>query len=62
MCFEQVGGVGKDEVKLDPMGSPGMTVEEILSDYEDLEREDLLAAFAYAARLSRTRRLQPIGP
>ena len=30
--------------------SSGMTCEAILSDYEDLERDDLLAALAYAAR------------
>lgn len=28
--------------------SSGMTIEEILADYEDLEREDLLAALAFA--------------
>ena len=32
--------------------SSGMTPEEILADYEDLERADLLAALAFAARLS----------
>jgi uncharacterized protein (DUF433 family) len=42
--------------------SSGMTVDEILADYEDLERDDLLAALAFAARLVRTRRLQPVGP
>jgi uncharacterized protein (DUF433 family) len=42
--------------------SSGMTFDEILADYEDLEREDLLAALAFAARLSRTKRLQPVGP
>lgn len=42
--------------------SSGMTTDEILADYEDLERDDLLAAFAFAARLARTRRLQPMGP
>jgi uncharacterized protein (DUF433 family) len=42
--------------------SSGMTIDEILGDYEDLEREDLLAALAFAARLARTRRLQPVGP
>ena len=31
--------------------SAGMTVDELLSDYEDLEREDILAVFAFAARL-----------
>lgn len=34
----------------------GMTVEEILGDYEDLEREDILAALAFAARLTHTKR------
>ena len=42
--------------------SSGMTTEEILADYEDLERDDLLAVLAFAARLARTRRLQPVGP
>src|SRR3954453_19027684 len=28
----------------------GMTHDEILADYEDLEREDLLAGLAYASR------------
>ena len=30
--------------------SSGMTIDEILADYEDLERDDLLAVLAYAAR------------
>jgi uncharacterized protein (DUF433 family) len=38
--------------------SSGMTIDEILADYEDLERDDLLAVLSYAARLARTRRLQ----
>jgi uncharacterized protein (DUF433 family) len=42
--------------------SSGMTHDEILADYEDLERDDLLAVLAYAARLVRTRRLQPVNP
>ncbi len=32
--------------------SSGMTTEALLSDYEDLEREDLLAALAYPNRLA----------
>ena len=32
--------------------SAGMSIDEILADYEDLEREDILAALAYAARLT----------
>jgi uncharacterized protein (DUF433 family) len=39
--------------------SSGMTFDEVLGDYEDLEREDLLAVLAFAARLSQTKRLQP---
>jgi len=42
--------------------SAGMTLDEVLADYEDLEREDLLAVLAYAARLARTRRLQSVSP
>jgi uncharacterized protein (DUF433 family) len=42
--------------------SSGMSNDDILADYEDLEREDLLAALAYAARLTRTKRIQPVGP
>lgn len=42
------------ELLLELMSS-GMTHEQILADYEDLEREDLLAVLAYAARLARTR-------
>lgn len=36
----------------------GMTTEEILADYEDLEREDILAALSYATRLTHVKRLQ----
>ncbi len=32
--------------------SAGMTAEEILADYEGLEREDLLAMLSYATRLN----------
>ena len=38
--------------------SAGMTSDEILADYEDLEREDILAVLVFAARLSRVKRLQ----
>lgn len=38
--------------------SSGMTVEEILRDYEDLEHDDILAALAYAARLSRVKSIE----
>jgi uncharacterized protein (DUF433 family) len=41
--------------------SAGMTIEEILSDYEDLERDDVLAALAFAAKLSQVKRMQPTG-
>jgi uncharacterized protein (DUF433 family) len=38
--------------------SAGMTIEEILADYDDLERDDILAVLAFAARLSQVKRLQ----
>lgn len=39
--------------------SSGMSIEDILEDYEDLEREDLLAVLAYAARLTKVKRFEP---
>lgn len=39
--------------------SSDMTLEEILADYEDLEREDILAALAFATRLSQVKRIEP---
>jgi uncharacterized protein (DUF433 family) len=42
--------------------SSGMTTDEILTDSEDLERDDLLAVLAFAARLARTRSLRQVGP
>ena len=41
--------------------SAGMTIDEILADYEDLTREDLLAVLAFATRLSQVKRLEPVG-
>ena len=40
--------------------SSGMSNEEILEDYTDLERDDLLAVFAYATLLVQTKRVQSI--
>jgi uncharacterized protein (DUF433 family) len=40
--------------------SAGMTIEEILDDYEDLEREDILAVLNYATRLSQIKRIEPV--
>ena len=36
----------------------GMTTDEILADYQDLEREDVLAALSYAARLTHVKRME----
>ena len=36
----------------------GMTMEEILEDYKDLEKEDILAVLGYAARLAHVKRLE----
>lgn len=37
----------------------GMSIEEILADSPDLERDDILAALAYAAQLVRANRGEP---
>ncbi|BCW96716.1 MAG: DUF433 domain-containing protein [Fimbriimonadales bacterium] len=36
----------------------GMSADEILRDYPDLEREDLQAAILYAARLTEIKRME----
>ena len=40
--------------------SSGMTSDEILADYEDLERDDILAVLAYATRVTQTKRIEPV--
>ncbi len=39
--------------------SVGVTIDEILKDYADIEREDILAVLTYATHLSRIVRLEP---
>jgi uncharacterized protein (DUF433 family) len=40
--------------------SSGMSRDEILDDYKDLEPEDILAVLEYAAQLSRVKRVEPL--
>ena len=40
--------------------SSGMTTEEILADYEDLEAEDIQAVLLFAARLSKVKSIHKI--
>ncbi|MBI5731308.1 MAG: DUF433 domain-containing protein [Ignavibacteriales bacterium] len=40
--------------------SSGMTIEQILKDYEDLERDDILACLNYAAKLSQVKSINRI--
>jgi uncharacterized protein (DUF433 family) len=40
--------------------SSGMTIDEILADYDDLEREDILAALQFAVRLSQVKSIYKI--
>ena len=47
------------ESMLELMAS-GMTIEELLQDYPDLEREDLLACINYAARLTQVKSIYRI--
>lgn len=39
----------------------GMTIDEILADYADLERDDILAALEFGALASGSRRVEPLG-
>ena len=38
----------------------GMTIDELLKDYPDLERDDLLACIAYASRLVHVKSIHKI--
>lgn len=38
----------------------GMTIQEILKDYEDLEKEDFLACLEFAAKLSQVKNIYRI--
>ena len=38
--------------------SSGMTPEEILADYDDLEHDDILAALSFAARITQVKRIE----
>lgn len=40
--------------------SSGMSTEEILADYDDLEPDDILAVLLYAARLSQVKSIYKI--
>ncbi len=44
---------------LDLMAS-GMSIEDILEDYPDLEKDDLLACLEYASRVARTKTSQKV--
>jgi uncharacterized protein (DUF433 family) len=39
----------------------GMTIDNVLADFPDLDRDDLLAALEYAAVALGTRRVLPLG-
>ncbi|MBD2523466.1 MULTISPECIES: DUF433 domain-containing protein [unclassified Nostoc] len=40
--------------------SSGMTIDEILADYDDLEREDILASLQFAVRLSQVKSIYKV--
>ena len=40
--------------------SSGMSIDEILEDYEDLERDDILAVLAYASKLAEVKAIHKL--
>jgi uncharacterized protein (DUF433 family) len=42
--------------------STGMSADEVLADYEDLEPEDISAALLFATRLVQVKRIQSLAP
>lgn len=47
------------ETILEWLGS-GMSIDEILTDYEDLEKEDIMAALDFASRLVKVKRIEKL--
>ena len=47
------------EIILQLMGS-GMTTDEILEDYEDLEKEDIMAVLMYASKLTEVKSISKL--
>ena len=47
------------EAILQLLGS-GMSIEEILEDYEDLEKDDILAALVYASKLAEVKSIHKL--
>ena len=47
------------EIILQLMGS-GMTTDEILEDYEDLEKEDIMAVLMYASKLTQVKSISKL--
>jgi len=47
------------ETVLEWLGS-GMSISDILEDYEDIEQEDIFAALNFAARLAQVKRIEII--
>lgn len=47
------------DTMLDLLAS-GMSIDQILEDYSDLERDDLLACLEYASKVARTKTSQKI--
>jgi len=40
--------------------SSGMTIADILEDYDDIEQEDIFAALSFAARLTQIKRIEAL--
>lgn len=40
--------------------SSGMTIDEILEDYEDIERDDIFAVLVYATQLTQVKQIKDI--
>ena len=39
-----------------------MSIVKIVADYEDVEKEDILAVFAYATQLTQIKKIQIVAP
>ncbi len=50
-----IGGLRYPVEHILELMASGMTIDELLNDYPDLEKEDFLACFEHAAKISRAK-------
>ncbi|MEQ9355043.1 MAG: DUF433 domain-containing protein [Coleofasciculus chthonoplastes F3-SA18-01] len=54
-CYQSIRGLRYPVEFILELLSAGMSIDEILADYDDLEQDDILAALQFATRLTQVK-------